>query len=62
MNTLHFWDVCVRIFLAALCGGIIGVERGRKNRPAGFRTHILVCIGATMAMCISRYAVIIIFF
>lgn len=49
--------LAVKLTLAVIFGGIIGLERGRKRRPAGFRTHILVCIGATMAMCISRYCV-----
>ena len=44
-----------RLLMAALCGGIIGLERGRKRRPAGFRTHMLVCIGAALAMLISQY-------
>ena len=47
----------IKLTLAVIFGGIIGLERGRKRRPAGFRTHILVCVGATMAMCISRYCV-----
>lgn len=34
--------------MAILIGGIIGYERGHSNRPAGFRTHILVCLGATI--------------
>ena len=55
MKTLEFWDVCLRILLAALCGGIIGVERGRKNRPAGFRTYTLVCVGAALTMILSAY-------
>ena len=55
METLEFWDVCLRILLAALCGGIIGVERGRKNRPAGFRTYTLVCVGAALTMILSAY-------
>ena len=41
-----------------LFGGIIGLERGRRRRPAGFRTHILVCMGAALAMCISQYLAI----
>ncbi len=45
----------IKLVLAVIFGGSIGLERGRKRRPAGFRTHILVCMGATMAMCISRY-------
>ncbi len=47
----------IKLVLAVIFGGVIGLERGRKRRPAGFRTHILVCMGATMAMCISRYCV-----
>ena len=44
-----------RLVVAAVCGGVIGVERGRKRRPAGFRTHMLVCMGAALAMLISQY-------
>lgn len=47
--------LAIKLVLAVILGGCIGLERGRKRRPAGFRTHILVCVGATMAMCISRY-------
>lgn len=45
----------VRMTLAMICGGIIGIERGRKRRPAGFRTHMLVCMGAAMTMIISQF-------
>ena len=45
----------LRLGVAVACGGVIGLERGRKRRPAGFRTHILVCLGATLAMLISQY-------
>lgn len=38
----------LRIFIAVLIGGVVGVEREYKNRPAGMRTHVLVCLGATM--------------
>ena len=54
---MAFWDVCLRLFLAMLCGGIIGVERGRKHRPAGFRTYILVCVGSALTMVLSAYIV-----
>jgi putative Mg2+ transporter-C (MgtC) family protein len=37
----------VRMWLAVLCGSIIGIEREFKRRPAGFRTHILICMGAS---------------
>ena len=49
------WVTLFRLGIAALCGGIIGLERGRKRRPAGFRTHMLVCMGAALAMLISQY-------
>lgn len=41
-------EIIVRIFLSLLIGGIIGYEREVQNRAAGFRTHILVCLGATI--------------
>ena len=44
-----------RLTLATICGGLIGIERIRKRRPAGFRTHTLVCIGAALTMVISQY-------
>ena len=49
LRGLDFLSLCVRLFLAVLCGTAIGLERSAKNRPAGFRTHILVCLGASVA-------------
>ena len=43
----------VRCGAAAICGGIIGLERELKNKPAGFRTNILICLGAAMYMAIG---------
>ena len=40
----------VRTLLAILCAGIIGYDRNTRGAPAGFRTHILVCLGAMIAM------------
>lgn len=54
---LKFWEVVVRLVVATICGGIIGFERGRKNRPAGFRTYILVCVGSALTMILSAYLV-----
>lgn len=48
-------SVIVRLTLAVIIGGLIGIERGRKRRPAGFRTHMLVCLGAAMTMLISQH-------
>lgn len=47
--------VFLRLCLAMLFGGIIGLEGARKGRPAGFRTYMLVCIGATLAMLLGQY-------
>ncbi len=47
--------VILRLFAAALAGGLIGSERGRHGRAAGLRTHILVCVGATMSSLTSLY-------
>lgn len=52
---LPLWETVARLLIAVLCGGIIGIERGRKNRPAGFRTHMLVCVGAALTMTLSTY-------
>ena len=52
---LPFWETVVRLLLATVCGGMIGIERGRKHRPAGFRTHMIVCIGAALTMILSTY-------
>lgn len=38
-----------------LIGGVLGLERGLKRRPAGFRTHMLVCMGSTVVMLTSEY-------
>ena len=52
---LSLLSILVRFFLSLLVGGIMGLERGRKNRPAGFRTYILVCLGATLVMMTNQY-------
>lgn len=45
----------IRILLAMLLGGFIGIEREKSRRPAGFRTHILVCVGACMTSLIGLF-------
>ena len=51
----HMWGAVARMLLAVICGGVIGLERERKRRPAGFRTHILICLGASLTMLTSQY-------
>lgn len=48
-------SVVLRFVLAVICGGLIGIEREHKHRPAGFRTHILVCLGATATTLTGQY-------
>lgn len=50
-------EILARLLLAVLLGGFIGYEREHTNRPAGFRTHILVCAGAALVMVTSEYMV-----
>lgn len=38
-----------------ICGGIIGLERSRKNRPAGFRTYMIVCLSSALVMMTNQY-------
>ena len=55
LRTVTMLSVAVRMLLAVACGGIIGIEREYKRRPAGFRTHILICLGAAMTTLTSQY-------
>ncbi|AKA68764.1 MULTISPECIES: MgtC/SapB family protein [Clostridium] len=54
---MRVYEVAVRLLLAIIIGGLIGYEREYQNRPAGFRTHILVCIGACVISMIQLYDV-----
>ena len=45
----------IRLVLAGVCGGIIGVERTLRQKDAGFRTHIVVAMGAALMIIISKY-------
>lgn len=48
-------SLILRLTLAMLFGGLIGLERGRKRRGAGFRTYMLVCVGAALTMLLGQY-------
>ena len=61
---LHIFDfaremtllgVAVRMISAVICGGLVGLEREFKRRPAGFRTHILICLGASVTILTNLY-------
>lgn len=48
-------QLTLRLVLALVLGGLVGLEREQNNHPAGFRTHILVCLGASLLMLLSVY-------
>ncbi len=56
LRDLNLASVAVRLVLAILFGGLIGLERGKQGRAAGMRTHILVCIGSALTAMIGFYA------
>ena len=55
LNWLVDSSVLFRLILAVLLGGVVGMEREMHGRPAGFRTHIVVCLGATMMIVGAEY-------
>lgn len=55
LKELNLISIFVRLSLAVIFGGIIGYGREVEKRPAGLRTHILVCIGSTLAMLTNQY-------
>lgn len=52
---LNVLGVLVRLILAMIFGGVVGMERGKKRRAAGFRTYMLVCMGAALTMMLGQY-------
>ena len=48
-------SVLIRCLVAVALGGMLGLERGMKNRAAGFRTYMLVCLGACIVMTTNQY-------
>jgi putative Mg2+ transporter-C (MgtC) family protein len=48
-------EYIMRLLLASACGAVIGLERSRRQKEAGLRTHIIVCLGAALIMVISKY-------
>ena len=55
LEDLNFISIFLRVLMAVIFGGIIGYGREREKRPAGLRTHILVSVGATLAMITNIY-------
>ena len=55
LRQLNAASLLFRLVLAMFFGGMIGLERERKRRPAGFRTYMLVCLGVTLTLLLSQY-------
>mgnify|MGYP002562086925 CR=1 FL=1 len=55
LRQLNIWSMMLRVLCAMAAGGLVGIEREYKRRPAGFRTHILICLGAAMTTLTSQY-------
>ena len=55
LREVTYFAVALRIFAAVIIGGILGLERGMKNRPAGMRTYMLVCVGSCVIMLTNQY-------
>lgn len=55
LREVTYLSVFARIIVSLILGGVIGLERGLKNRPAGLRTYMLVCVGACLIMLTNQY-------
>ena len=55
LRELTYTAVGLRLLAALIMGGILGLERGMKNRPAGLRTYMLVCVGSCLIMMTNQY-------
>jgi len=55
LREVTYLAVALRIVCAVIIGGLLGLERGLKNRPAGLRTYMLVCTGACLVMLTNQY-------
>lgn len=55
LRELNIASVVLRLLMAVVFGGVIGMERGGRGQPAGLRTHILVCMGSCLAMLSNLY-------
>ena len=55
LREFNFASVVARLVLAMFFGGMLGLNRAKKRRAAGFRTYMLVCLGATLAMILGQY-------
>ena len=55
IREVTYLAVALRILAAVIIGGLLGLERGMKHRPAGLRTYMLVCVGSCIIMLTNQY-------
>ena len=55
LRELNIWSMMLRIVFAMMLGGIVGIEREKKRRAAGFRTYMLVAVGAALTVMLGQY-------
>ena len=55
LREVTYLAIAVRIAVSVILGGVIGLERGLKNRPAGLRTYMLVSVGSCLIMLTNQY-------
>ncbi len=55
ISDLNTTSIILRILLSMVCGGLLGLERSIKNRPAGFRTYMLVCLSSSLIMMTNQF-------
>ena len=55
LEGINLASITMRIVMSMVCGGVIGIERGKAHQPAGMRTYMLVCMGAAMVMLTGQY-------
>ena len=55
LDQLNVVSVTLRLILSLLLGGILGMERGKKRRPAGLRTYMIVCSASALAMMTGEF-------
>jgi len=55
MEAITPLQVVVRLLVAGILGGLVGLEREYQNQPAGFRTHMILCVGSCLIMLVSSY-------
>ena len=54
VRTFEFGAIVARLLCAVLCGAMVGVDREMRNKKAGLKTHVLVCLGASLCMIVSE--------